>query len=108
MFRYYLKLGTLSIRANPILSILMVAAIAIGIGACMSIVTVRHVMSGNPIEHKNDQLYHVQVDNWNPDDPYEDPDGAPEQVTYLDATALFNAGRAFRQTTSFTSRAAER
>jgi putative ABC transport system permease protein len=101
MFRYYLKLGTLSIRANPILSFLMVAAIAIGIGACMSIVTVRHIMSGNPIEHKNDQLYHVQVDNWNPDDPYEDPDGAPEQVTYLDATALFNAGRAFRQTTSF-------
>ena len=82
MFRYYLKLGTLSIRANPILSILMVAAIAIGIGACMSIVTVRHVMSGNPIEHKNDQLYHVQVDNWNPDDPYEDPDGAPQEVDY--------------------------
>jgi len=101
MFRYYLKLGMLSIRANPILSALMVAAIAIGIGACMSIVTVRHVMSGNPIEHKNDQLYHVQVDNWNPDDPYEDPDGAPEQVTYLDAKALFDAGRAFRQTTSF-------
>ena len=101
MFRYYLKLGTLSIRANPILSALMVAAIAIGIGACMTIMTVRHVMSGNPIEHKNDQLYHVQVDNWNPDDPYDDPDGAPVQVTYLDAKALFDAGRAFRQTTSF-------
>lgn len=101
MFRYYLKLGTLSIRANPILSALMVTAIAVGIGACMTIVTVRHVMSSNPIEHKNDQLYHVQVDNWNPDDPYEDPDGAPEQVTYIDATALFSAGRAFRQTTSF-------
>lgn len=101
MFRYYLKLGTLSIRANPVLSTLMVAAIAIGIGACMTIMTVRHVMSGNPIEHKNGQLYHVQVDNWNPDDPYEEPDGAPEQVTYLDAKALFDADRAFRQTTSF-------
>ncbi len=101
MFRYYLKLGTLSIRANPMLSALMVAAIAVGIGACMTIFTVRHVMSGNPIESKNDQLYHVQVDNWNPDDPYEEPDGAPVQVTYLDAKALFDAGRAFRQTTSF-------
>ena len=101
MFRYYLKLGTLSIRSNPILSALMVAAIGIGIGACMTIMTVRHVMSGNPIEHKNDQLYHVQVDSWNPDDPYEDPDGAPVQVTYMDAKALFGAGRAFRQTTSF-------
>ena len=103
MFRYYLKLGLLSIRANPALSALMVAAIAIGIGACMSIVTVRHVMSGNPIAHKNELLYHVQLDNWNPDDPYEEPNEPPEQVTYLDATALHQAGRAFRQTISFKS-----
>ena len=66
MFRYYLKLGALSIRANPALSVLMVLAIAIGIGACMTIVTVKHVMSDNPIAHKNDVLYHVQVDNWSP------------------------------------------
>ncbi len=100
MFRYYLKLGTLSIRANPMLSFLMVAAIAIGIGACMTVMTVKHVMSGNPIAHKNDKLYHVQVDSWNPDDPYGDPDLPPEQLTYLDATALFAADRAFRQTIS--------
>lgn len=103
MFRYYLKLGILSIRANPALSALMVAAIAIGIGACMSIVTVRHVMSDNPIAHKNDVLYHVQLDNWNPDDPYDEPNEPPEQVTYLDATALHQAGRALRQTISFKS-----
>lgn len=103
MFRYYLRLGVLSIRANPALSALMIAAIAIGIGACMSIVTVRHVMSDNPIAHKNDVLYHVQVDNWNPDDPYEDPNEPPQQVTYLDATNLHQAGRAFRQTISFKS-----
>lgn len=103
MFRYYLKLGLLSIRANPALSALMVAAIAIGIGACMSIVTVRHVMSDNPIAHKNDVLFHVQVDNWNPDDPYNEPNEPPEQVTYLDATALQQAGRALRQTISYKS-----
>lgn len=103
MFRYYLKLGLLSIRANPALSALMIMAIAIGIGACMSIVTVRHVMSDNPVAHKNDVLFHVQLDNWNPDDPYEEPNEPPEQVTYLDATALHQAGRAFRQTISFKS-----
>ena len=103
MLRYYLKLGFLSIRANPALSALMVAAIAIGIGACMTIVTVRHVMSDNPIEHKNDRLFHVQLDNWNPNDPYEEPNEPPEQVTYLDATALLEAGRAFRQVISFKS-----
>ena len=93
MLRYYLKLGFLSIRANPALSALMVAAIAIGIGACMTIVTVRHVMADNPIEHRNDVLFHVQVDNWNPNDPYEEPNEPPEQVTYLDATALLAAAR---------------
>ena len=101
MFSYYLKLGLLSIRANPALSSLMVAAVAIGIGACMTIVSIRHVMSDNPISHKNDVLYHVQVDNWNPADPYQDPDLPPEQMTYLDAKALFDAGKAYRQTTSY-------
>jgi putative ABC transport system permease protein len=101
MFRYYLKLSILSIRANPALSALMVAAIAIGIGACMSIVTVRHVMSDNPVADKNDVLYHVRVDSWNPDAPYGEPNEPPEQVTYLDATALHQEGRAFRQNISF-------
>jgi putative ABC transport system permease protein len=103
MLRYYLKLSFLSIRANPALSALMVAAIAIGIGACMTIVTVRHVMADNPIEHKNDQLFHVQVDNWNPNDPYDEPNEPPEQVSYLDATNLHAAGRAHRQVISFKS-----
>lgn len=103
MLRYYLKLGFLSIRANPMLSALMIAAIAIGIGACMTIVTVRHVMADNPIAHKNDQLYHVQLDNWNPNDPYEEPNEPPEQVTYLDATTLLAARRAHRQVISFKS-----
>ena len=49
MLRYYIKLGALSIRANWALSTLMITAIAIGIGACMTIVTVRHVMADNPI-----------------------------------------------------------
>ena len=103
MLRYYLKLGLLSIKANWALSTLMVAAIAIGIGACMTIVTVRHVMADNPIEHKNDRLFHVQLDNWNPNDPYDEPNEPPEQVTYLDSTALLEAGRAHRQVISFKS-----
>ncbi len=103
MLRYYLKLGLLSIKANWALSLLMVAAIAIGIGACMTIVTVRHVMADNPVEHKNDVLFHVQLDNWNPNNPYGEPNEPPEQVTYLDATALLEAGRAHRQVISFKS-----
>ena len=73
MFRYYLKLGILSIRANPALSALMVAAIGIGIGACMTIVTIHYIMGGNPIPHKSDQLFHVQLDSWDPTESYVDP-----------------------------------
>lgn len=103
MFRYYLKLGLFSIRKNPVLSSLMVAAIAVGIGACMTILNIDYVMSGNPIPHRSDVLYHVQVDSWDPNDPYEDPDLPPEQVTYLDGHALWQAQAARRQALSYKS-----
>jgi putative ABC transport system permease protein len=81
MTRYYLKLGLLSIRKNPILSALMIAAIGIGIGACMTIVNIDYVMSGNPIPHRSDLLYHVQLDSWDPNQAANDPDEPPDQVT---------------------------
>lgn len=101
MFRYYLKLGTHSIRKNPMLSALMIAAIATGIGAFMTIVNIDYVMSGNPIPHRTDVLYHVQLDNWDPYDAFRDPDIPPDQTTYLDSTALIAAGKARRQVVSY-------
>ena len=92
MFRYYLRLGVLSIKANPALSALMVAAIGVGIGACMTIVTIQYIMSGNPIPEKSDQLHYVRVDNWSPNEAYDEPNEPPEQLTYLDATALARSG----------------
>lgn len=100
MFSYYLKLGWLSIRRNPLLSSLMVAAIAVGIGASMSIITVNYIMSSNPIPQKSDQLFYVQVDNWDPNDQDEGGFEPVDQVTYLDAMALMKADKAFRQVAS--------
>ena len=74
MFSYYLKLGWLSIRRNPLLSILMIAAIAVGIGASMTTITVNYIMSGNPIPHKSDQPLYVPLDNWNPNEQPDDED----------------------------------
>lgn len=102
MFRYYLKLGLLSIRKNPILSGLMVAAIAIGIGACMTVITVHYIMSGDPIPERSDELYYVQLDSWDPNNAYDDETNLPpDQVTYLDASALLAAGEARRQVVSY-------
>ena len=100
MFSYYLKLGWLSIRRNPLLSTLMVAAIAIGIGACMTIITVNYVMSSNPIPQKSDQLFYVQLDSWDPVDHDGERIEAPDQITYLDAMALMKADKAYRQVAS--------
>jgi len=100
MFSYYLKLGWLSIRRNPLLSTLMVAAIAVGIGASMTIITVNYVMSGNPIPQKSDQLFYVQLDSWDPIDHDNEGFEPPDQMTYLDAMALMKAGKAYRQVAS--------
>ena len=100
MFNYYLKLGWLSIRGNPWLSLLMVAAIGTGIGACMTILTVNHAMSSNPIPQKSEQLFHVQLDSWDANDPGPDGYNPPDQVTYRDAIALMEGAPAFRQIAS--------
>ena len=100
MFSYYLKLGWLSIQRNPLLSALMIAAIAVGIGASMTIITVNHVMSGNPIPQKSDQLFYVQLDGWDPNQEDENGFETPDQLTYLDAMALMRADKAYRQVAS--------
>ena len=97
LFEYNLKLALKNIRRNPILSALMVAAIGIGIGASMSMVTVNYRFSLNPIPHKSNVLHYVRLDNWSADFPANEGRAPPSQVTYLDATALMRAKRAFRQ-----------
>ncbi|WP_026374804.1 ABC transporter permease [Aestuariibacter salexigens] len=97
MFQYYLKLSLKSLRRNPILSALMVTAIALGIGACMTILTVNYVMSSDPIPHKSDKLFYVQLDSWDPYQPAREPNDPPDQITWTDATNLMQEKAAFRQ-----------
>src|SRR3970040_2167170 len=94
---YNFKLALKNIRRNPVLSALMVAAIGIGIGASMSMVTVNYRFGMNPIPQKSDVLHYVRLDSWSADFPFNDGQSPPNQMTYLDATALMKAKRAFRQ-----------
>ena len=98
MFNYYFQLGLISLRRNPILTALMVLGIALGIAATMTSMTLLHVMGSDPIPWKSDKLHYVQLDNWDPNQPF-DPDTGypPDQVTYRDAQALMEAGKADRQ-----------
>lgn len=96
MFTYYLDLALRSLKRNKALTALMVLAIALGIGASMTTLTVLHVLSGDPLPGKSAQLYYPQVD---PQDikgmqPNKEP---PDQLTLIDGLNLLRAGRADHQ-----------
>lgn len=52
MFGYYLNLAVRSFKRNKALTVLMVLAIALGIGASMTTLTVFHVLSGDPVRRR--------------------------------------------------------
>jgi putative ABC transport system permease protein len=90
MFRYYLRLALRGFGRNPGITALMVLAIALGIAVCVMTLTVYHAMSGNPIWWKNDRLYAVTMDNWDPNHPLSPKsDLPPPQMTYKDTQFLF-------------------
>lgn len=99
MFLHYLELAWRNTRAAKGLSALMVLALALGIGACMTTLTVYHVLSGDPIPHKSDRLFNVQLDardmaGWQAgQEPNFD-------LTRFDATALLRDRKALRQAMS--------
>jgi putative ABC transport system permease protein len=103
MLAYYLRLALLSLRRNPLLTLLMVAAIALGIGASMTSLTVLRAMSGNPMIHREGLVYRPQLDNWAPGRGWDqdDPSNLPSLFTYRDAMALYEAGKATRQAAMF-------
>ncbi|MEN1729713.1 MAG: ABC transporter permease, partial [Pseudomonadota bacterium] len=101
MFNYDLRLAWHSMRRNPILTVLMVAAIGVGVGAFMTALNVYHVSSKNPIAHKNDQLYHVQLDSYGVGPNWEENREPPDQISHTDAMNLLRDGRGLRQSASF-------
>ncbi len=105
MLNYNIKLAFKSMRRNPIMTGLMVAAIAVGIGVSMTTLTVYYLMSSNPIPEKSDVLFAVTMDSWNPLRPFDDdyPERGPHQLTFHDAERLIAIGKGKRQTAMFES-----
>jgi len=102
VFSYYVELGLRSLRRNAVLTILLVTAIAVGIGASMTTLTVFRAMSGDPIPRKSGQLFVPQIDSQGPNKGGErTEDHLPDRLTYLDAMALIKAHAAKRQTALF-------
>jgi putative ABC transport system permease protein len=109
VFNYYFGLALRSLKRNIVLTVLMIAAIGVGIGASMTTLTVFRAMDSDPIPQKSRQLFAVQIDNWGPDNKSVvsgDAEHFQEQISYLDAVGLMNAKAAHRQSAMYKTGAA--
>jgi putative ABC transport system permease protein len=97
MLDYYFRLALVSVRSHWTLTVLMVAAIAVGVALTMTAYTVLSVMSRDPIPWKSSELFAVQLDNGGPRSRKAGDNEPPAQLTYRDAMVLLNARRAKRQ-----------
>lgn len=96
MFNYYLKLALKSLKRNRGLTVVMVLAIALGIGASMTTLTVYHVLAGDPLPHKSDVLFYPQIDP-RPAKGVEPGSNPPQQMTRFDAETLLREKRGKHQ-----------
>ncbi|WP_426662746.1 ABC transporter permease [Rhodanobacter aciditrophus] len=96
MFGYYLDLALRSLRRNKVLTTLMVLAIALGIGASMTMITVLHVMTADPIPERSGRLFYPQIDPRPMDSDNTTPD-PPDQLTWIDAMNLLHARKGVHQ-----------
>lgn len=96
MLSYYFGLALHSLKRNRMLTALMILAIAMGIGASMTTLTVLHVLSGDPMPGRSGSLYYPQIDPRDMSDygPNVEP---PDQLTWTDGQYLLKAKRATRQ-----------
>ncbi|MGH8114608.1 MAG: ABC transporter permease [Rhodanobacteraceae bacterium] len=97
MFAYYLDLAWRSLKRTLVLTGLMVLAIGLGIGASMTMLTVLHVMTADPLPGRSAHLYKPYVDPL-PLKFTTDPLGTDPRnnLTWPDSMALLHARRAVR------------
>lgn len=99
MFGHYLDLALRSLKRNPVLTSLMVLALALGIGAAITTLTVLKLLSGDPIPQKSARLFTPEIDPL-PAQGYVPGQTRPEWgnlMTYTDAMNLLHAKRGERQ-----------
>ena len=98
MLGYYLALAIRSLKRSKVLTALMILAIGLGIGASMTMITVLHVMSGDPLPGRSAQLFVPQLDARPLVRNKSTKDSAPNgNLTWPDAMNLLRAHHADRQ-----------
>ena len=100
MLRYHIKIALKSLRRTPLLTVLLVAAIAVGICVSTTFVALRHLLGKDPFPGASATLYHVRIDSWGANSAWNpvDPKSIPTQLTYKDVQALMHSTIPSRQT----------
>lgn len=94
MLGYYVKVALHNAARNKALTGLMMLAIAVGIGASMTTLTVMHLLSGDPLPGRSGDIYYPQVDV-NPESKGREP---YDVMDYRTAHDLWSARQADSQT----------
>src|SRR5579862_7312241 len=89
MLGYYLHLALRGLRRNGPLTALMIAAIGVGVGASVTLLTALQAMSADPIPAKSSRLFNVHMDNWGKD--MEPSQQSKDLIAFTDAMALLRA-----------------
>lgn len=97
MLGYYLNLAVLSLKRNRGLTVVMVLAIALGIGATMTTLTIYHVLSGDPLPEKSSRIFYPQIDPRPNSGNARSGAEPPDQWTRFDAEALLRQARGKHQ-----------
>ncbi len=90
MFMLALETALRSIRKTPGVSLLVTAAIALGVGITMPMVVLYYNTAQNPIPGQSDNVYTVLIDNWFADVTFWQvaPDMPPDIMAARDARAI--------------------
>lgn len=101
MFGYYMELALRSLKRSRALTALMILAIALGIGACMTTLTVLHVLSGDPLPGRSGSIFYPQMDPRDMKgyaaDKASPSQEFPRQLTWVDGMNLLHSRRADHQ-----------
>jgi len=97
MIGYYATTAVSSLRRSKALAALMVLVIGLGIGASMTMITIFHVLSGDPLPGRSGQIYAPVIDIRPLARDHSEPTEPDGNFSWPDAMNLLHARRADRQ-----------
>lgn len=100
MLAFHLKMAWLGIRRAPWITVISIAAIALGVAVSTSMTSLHHLFTQDPLPEKSDRLFNVRTDSWDPDREFfnVEPGEPPKAQTYRDMTGLMHNDIAIGQT----------